>query len=725
MTEDAAGPIGPALAELAAECRVATTYLDWSGKPVPVAPATVRQVLRLLGYRVDSEEAAAAELADLARRNVPGTVLVTAGVQRTLLVPNQGRVSPRRLRFELVMDGEELEPARRSARSGRIVQLPAKAVDGHIEVTFPADLPLGYHRLDYWAQQVPSDPAAPLTHLTVIVAPDQLPLPGSNRCWGWMIQLYAVRSAGSWGMGDFADLAEIARWAGEQGAELLLINPLHAAGPTFPQQNSPYSPVSRRFTAPIYLRPQDLPEYLAASPAIRAEIDRLAVGVPAGDRVDRDVVWAAKLAALELLFPLRVARRDVDTSPALEAFATWCALAEQVGSDWHDWPEELRDPQSPTVAAAQQEQADRIEFFRWLQHCCDEQLAVAQEAARDAGMPIGIVHDLAVGVDPAGADGWALQDVLLDGVSVGAPPDSFNQQGQNWGLPPWRPDRLAETGFAAVRAMVAAAMRRGGGLRVDHILGLFRLWWVPSGGSAADGTFVQYDAEVLLGILALEAQRAGALVIGEDLGTVADTVLATLSRRQVLGSSVLWFERDDPDADTPRFLPADQWRALTAASLSTHDLPTAAGFLAAEHVRIRGDLGVLGRPRSEEAASAARERAALLARLVADGYLAADALDGEADSADTAAAVTAMHALVAATPARVMLAQLADAVGDLRQPNLPGTIDEYPNWRLPIADAGGRPMTWEELTTDPRPAALARLLRAARPATRGPDEPER
>ena len=326
-------------------------------------------------------------------------------------------------------------------------------------------------------------------------------------------------------------------------------------------------------------------------------------------------------------------------------------------------------------------------------------------------MSTGLVHDLAVGVDPGGADAWALQGELAVGAAVGAPPDSFNQQGQDWGLPPWRPDRLEETGYAPYREMVQAVLRRGGGMRVDHILGLFRLWWVPQGGSAADGTYVSYDARAMLGILALEARRTGGLIVGEDLGTVPPQASAALAERGVLGSVVLWFERDDPDPETVRFTPPETWRELAMASVSTHDLPTAAGFLAAEHVRARADLGLLGRSREAEAAAAQREKAALLDLMRSEKVLPPDSAEsGRSAEPTTEDIVLAMHLLLLRSPARVLLASPADALGDLRQPNLPGTTDEYPSWRLPIADASGTPVSYEQLRDDPRVLRLARLL---------------
>ena len=389
--------------------------------------------------------------------------------------------------------------------------------------------------------------------------------------------------------------------------------------PSRPIQNSPYYPASRRFSSPLYLRPELLPEYAAAPADVRARVDALAAGVPMGEQIDRDAVWAAKSAALELLFGYaQAAARRPKTARALDDFALWCALAERHGADWRQWPEALQDPQDPAVDSARSELAPRVAFHRWLQHCCAEQLHAAQQAATESGMSVGVVHDLAVGVDPGGSDAWALQGELATGFSVGAPPDSFNQQGQNWGLPPWRPDRLAETGYAPLREMVRAVLRGGGGLRIDHILGLFRLWWVPEGSSAADGSYVSYDADALLGVIALEAERAGALVVGEDLGTVPREVRQMLGERAVFGSTVLWFERDDDGA----LIPPERWRAEAVASVTTHDLPTSAGFLTGEHVRVRAELGLLNDP-AAEAANSARERAEMAA--VACGERAARA----------------------------------------------------------------------------------------------------
>jgi len=528
-----------------------------------------------------------------------------------------------------------------------------------------------------------------------VVAPPGVPAQ-AGRLWGWQVQLYQLRSARSWGVGDYADLATLVSAVAATGAGVVLVNPLHAVTPVAPVQPSPYYPSSRRFASQVCVAVDALPEYLAAGLELRERVDALRPA-PRPDRVDYDEVWAAKAAAFELLVPDEVP----DDDPELRGFAVFCALAERFGPDWHAWPEELRRPGDSAEAAAD---PDRSRLHRWVQLRARAQLDAAQQAARQGGMPVGVVHDLAVGVDPGGADAWLLQDDLAQGFTVGAPPDSFNQRGQDWRLPPFRPDRLPARAYQPYRQVVRAALSHGGGLRVDHVMGLFRLWWVPEGRGAADGTYVRYDAEAMLAILAVEAGAAGALVVGEDLGTVEPAVTEALGREGVLGSAVLWFEKED-DGVTP--LPPVRWREAAAASVSTHDLPTAYGFLDGEPVRVRARLGQLAHSEEEEERRMAGERDALLGLLRAESLLPDGAGPPVPDDV-----VLAVYRLLARTPSRVVLAAPADAVGDLRQPNLPGTTDEYPNWRLPLADGAGRPVALEEFLAAPGTARLAGLLEA-------------
>jgi 4-alpha-glucanotransferase len=554
------------------------------------------------------------------------------------------------------------------------------------------DVPLGWHVL-HAAAGGRADSAV------VISAPTRLELP-SERAWGWMVQLYSLRSRHSWAIGDYADLRTVVETTAADGAGVVLLNPLHAETPVPPINPSPYSPSSRRFRSALYLHVEDVAEYAAAPDDVRAAVDALRP-VADPERIGRDEPWSAKTAALELLWPLHreqdLAAWRAAQGPALEEFALFCALAEQHGTPWQRWPEPLRRPDGPAVQEARETHADRVAFWCWVQLLVDEQLA-----GLGADLAVGVVHDLAVGVDAGGADAWALQDALALQTTVGAPPDSFNQQGQDWGLPPWRPDRLAAAGYLPVRDVVRGVLRHAGGLRIDHVMGLFRLWWVPQGASAAEGTYVSYDGDALLAVLALEATRAGAIVVGEDLGTVEDRVREALDATGVLGSAVLWFETEDDV-----FVPPRAWRASTLATVTTHDLPTAAGFLAEEQVRVRDELGQLGVPVEQERANVRRQREALLEVLDDSGLL--EQCDGDVP--------LAMHAALVAAPSLLVLAAFGDAVGDLRQPNLPGTVDEYPNWRLPVADGSGRPLGLEELLASDGVRRLTDLLARGVPQT--------
>ncbi|WP_078594640.1 4-alpha-glucanotransferase [Streptomyces sp. NRRL S-920] len=599
---------------------------------------------------------------------------------------------------------------------------PPDAGPGETEPHPRAEPPAGIHRI------LIRTPEGKTAEAHLIAAPRRVKTP-AHRGHGFLVQLYSLLSRHSWGMGDLGDLAELAAWSGHAlDAGFIQVNPLHAAVPSPPGSPggdpSPYRPSSRRFPDPVHLRIEAVPEFAQLTgeardrvEALRRDADRLREAVlHEGELIDRDAVWALKREALELLHevPLGPGRRAAysaflaEQGPALEDHATWYALAESYGPDWHSWPAPLRDPASPATARARHELMDRVDFHCRLVWLTDTQLAAAQRTAREAGMDIGLVHDLAVGVHPGGADAWAQRRHFAARMTVGAPPDAFNARGQDWGLPPWRPDRLAESGYAPYRALVRGLLRHAGALRIDHVMGLFRLWWVPEGREPTEGTYVHYDAEAMLAVLALEAHRADALVIGEDLGTVEPGVRETLRAHGVLGTSVLWFERDW--AGTGRPLPAAHWRADCVATATTHDLPPTAARLTGEHVELRHDLGLLTRPLAEERSAAAadvREWLGLLSRL---GMLPGG-MGCEEDE------IRAVHRFLLATPARMLGIWLPDTVGDRRPQNLPGTWDQYPNWRLPIADATGRPVTLEDLAASPRLHALMALFRQARART--------
>ncbi|MCM2391985.1 4-alpha-glucanotransferase [Streptomyces albipurpureus] len=699
------------LARLAALYGVATAYSPSEGVTVPVPEATVIAVLAALGIdaagpaqirsALDRAESAAA------KRLLPPTVVCW---QRTTAPGESGEAPgsgppvlarlPEGTALWITLEGEPT-----AAPQG-----PDPRWD---------ELPHGVHRL---RAETPDGRTA---HASLIIAPASAPLP-PRRAHGFLVQLYSLLSQRSWGMGDLGDLAELASWSGRSlGAGFLQINPLHSAVPAKPggrADPSPYRPSSRLFPDPVQLRIEDIPEYAYVSGPDRQRLDllcekaaRLRESVlDKGALIDRDAVWALKRSALEsvLRVPLGPGRRAdycdflAERGRALDDHATWCALAEVHGPDWHSWPAELRDPRSPRTARAGQELRERVEFHSKAAWLTDRQLIAAEGAARAAGMSIGVIHDLAVGVHPGGADVWAQPEVFAAGMSVGAPPDAFNGRGQGWGLPPWRPDALAASGYAPYRELLRGVLRYAGGVRIDHVMGLFRLWWVPEGSPPTDGTYVRYDAEAMLAILVLEADRAGAIVLGEDLGTVEQGVRETLARRGVLGTSVLWFERDWAGGGRP--LPPDAWREGALATVTTHDLPSTAARLTGAHTELRARLGLLTRPLDQERS---RERADVheWLRLLQGLRLLPEGTNDEEGQ------IRAVHRFLLRTPARLIGVWLPDAVGDRRPQNVPGTCDEYPNWRLPVADAEGHPVTLEEFASSPRTHALMEVFANRRP----------
>jgi 4-alpha-glucanotransferase len=677
------------LARLAALHGVATSYRPSPDRTVAASDTAVTAALAALGVDASTPDAVRHALAarerELRERLLPPTVVCWGGRPPAVLA---GLPDGTRLRIET-----EQGETRASAEQ----------------------LPPGIHTLHVTA------PDGRTADAHLVAAPARLPAPAA-RSYGLLVQLYSLLSRRSWGMGDLGDLAELTAWAGRAlGAGFVQVNPLHAAVPGAPTDPSPYRPSSRRFPDPVHLRVEVIPEfpYVEAQGRLRTLLERAArlreSVLDKGALIDRDAVWELKREVLELVHsvPLGPGRRAAyadflaEEGEALEDHATWSALVEVYGSDWHGWPSRLRDPRSRETARARTELMDRVDFHSRLAWLTDAQLAAAQRSARDAGMGVGLVHDLAVGVHPGGADSWAQQEYLAADMSVGAPPDAFNARGQDWGLPPWRPDRLAASGYAPYRRLLRALLRHAGALRIDHVMGLFRLWWVPQGQPPTEGTYVRYDAEAMLAVLVLEASRAGALVIGEDLGTVEPGVREALHERGILGTSVLWFERDWEGNGKP--LPPERWRADCLATATTHDLPSTAARLTGEHVELRDRLGLLTRPLDEERAAAASDTGEWLALLSRLGLL--KGASGGVSAVSEEMEIQAVHRFLLRTPARLVGVWLPDAVGDRRPQNLPGTWDEYPNWRLPIADAAGQPVTLEDLAASPRLHALVDVLR--------------
>ncbi|MGK2902855.1 MAG: 4-alpha-glucanotransferase [Mycobacterium sp.] len=694
------------LADLAHLYGVATEFIDWRGRNVPVPDQTLVGVLAALGVPAGSEserdDARRAHDREYWGLTLPPTVVGRSGDSSSFWVHvTHGDPVGLWIRLE---DGSVRAGLRQLDNNRPPYDLDSRMV-GEATFELPADLPAGYHRLH--AQTGSVD-----TSTLLVVAPNALAAP-AVRQWGLATQLYSVTSENSWGTGDLTDLTDLAVWSASQhGAGFILVNPLHAAAPVAPMEPSPYLPTSRRFVNPLYLRVEAIPEYaqLRKRGPLRKARAELAARAFRRDGIDRDGAWKVKRAALKQLYRVsRSAGRELAYTAfraregrSLDDFATWCALAEVHGADWHRWPQALTHPGSPAVAEFAAGHAESVDFHRWLQWLLDDQLTAAQATAVQAGMALGIMHDLAVGVDPNGADAWALQDVLALGVSAGAPPDEYNQLGQNWSQPPWRPDQLARSGYAPFRALVNAVLRHSGGVRIDHIIGLFRLWWIPLGAPPTEGTYVRYDHDALIGIVALEAMRAGAVVVGEDLGTVEPWVRDYLSARGLFGTSILWFERDREWGQEDKPLPADRWRDACLSSVTTHDLPPTAGYLAGEHIRLREELGLLTRPAEEELAHDRAEQAAWLAELCRLGLTGPDP--------DIEEIIAGLYAYLGRTPSKLLALALPDAVGDVRAQNQPGTTDEYPNWRVPLTGPDGRRLRLEDVFRDPRACALAEVM---------------
>jgi len=706
------------LTALAEALGVATRFTDWQGETTDVPRRTVEAVLAAVGVDAGTPEAISAAHAEVRlrpwRRILPPVVVAREGHPHH--VPVHVRHGDAVECLVELEDEAGWAPLRQLDRWVDPMHVDG-VLTGRATFEVPDDLPLGWHVL---RAHTPDGDA----ECALVVTPDVLELPDAmqaGRTWGYQTQLYSVRSSASWGVGDLADLGDLAATAAEQGAGWMLVNPLAAAQPVAPMEPSPYLPSTRRFVNPLYLRVEDVREVAYLSPADREHVERLAARVRPMNtdpgEIDRDTVWAGKKEALELVFAFgrsrsrqAAFRRYADSEqPGLHGFAAWCALAERHGLPASRWPAEVADLEAATASGALDELAERIEFHEWLQWQADEQLRTAQDAATAAGTGPGIVHDLAVGVHPDGADVWSLGDALAHGVTVGAPPDAFNQQGQDWSQPPWRPDRLAELGYVPFRDMVRTILRHAGGLRVDHVIGLFRLWCVPAGAPPAQGTYLRFDHEALIGILALEAQRAGAVLVGEDLGTVEPWVREYLADRGILGSAVLWFEYDGAEPKRP-----EDYRELALASVTVHDLPPTAGYLRQEHVALREHLGLLTRPVQEERARDAAEQERILGLLRERGLLAEDAGEQEV--------VEALHRYLALSPSLMVGVALADGVGDRRTQNQPGTSLEYPNWRMPLTGPDGEVVLLDDLAANPRVRSLAAVVdeavRAVEPARR-------
>jgi 4-alpha-glucanotransferase len=687
---------------------IESSYTDFWRSRRRVSPATERALLTAMGVAVGSpreveDSRREAEARPWRRMLAPVRVIAPPEpVEITFSLP--ARLAGTTIEWTLAQESGE-------AHEGRLVpdDLPAEAaaeIDGESyrrwRMALPRGLPHGYHRLSMTVRDRPSIRGS----LQLILTPERCYGSGrddrrNHRLWGLSAQLYGVRSRRNWGMGDFTDLAHLAERAAALGASALGVNPLHALFPADASHFSPYSPSSRLFLNVCYLDPEAVPDFLECSEArsllgdagMRGELEL----TRAAALVDYPAAWRLKLRVLELLFQSFRARHLAGPSQradafrafreemgeALERHARFDALHEHaLGTtgawSWQQWPEPLRHPDSPEVAAFARERRARVDFFAWLQWLADQQLERTQARARAAGMRLGLYNDIAVGVSPAGATAWANPGVSLSSVSAGAPPDLFNLHGQNWGLAPLSPAGLREGAYALFAAALRHNMRHAGAVRIDHVMGLQRLFWIPDGATPADGAYARYPFADLAHIIALESERHRCLVIGEDLGTVPRGFRPAMQRAGLLSCRVLYFEREPGGA----FLPPERYPRQALVSVSTHDLPTLRGFWTGRDLHWRDLFARFPDADASRSAHAARaqDRVLLLRALCHAGLLPAG-IDPEHPPVEPSdELVLAVHRYLARTPGHLLMVQLEDVLGEEEQPNLPGAM-EHPNWR--------------------------------------------
>jgi 4-alpha-glucanotransferase len=554
----------------------------------------------------------------------------------------------------------------------------------------PDTLPFGRYTLRIWF----SGTKGIENHAALLLVAPERTFQGSDpeaRTWVLAVQLYGVRSNRNWGHGDFTDLAKLIDLAAELGAGGIGLNPLHALFDDRPEQASPYAPSSRLFLNALYIDVEAIEEFPGLDARGRKEVTRLR----GAEHVAYRGVAKAKLAGLRLAYArFRAAasperQRDFEQfkqerGQALAHFAAFEVLRRRFSQVWWEWPEEWRKPSEAALSALRATDGEALGFYEFVQWVAERQLAACQARARARGMPVGLYLDVAVGVDAGGADAWAEQGAILHGLSAGAPPDQFNPGGQNWGIAAFHPRGLSAEGFEPFRRTIAAAMRHAGAIRIDHVLGLNRLFLVPHGASPRDGAYFRFPLEALLAVVAQESVTYRCLVIGEDLGTVPPELRDKLGAWGLWSYRLLLFERYQDGL----FIAPERYPAMALATFSTHDLPTFAGWKSGHDIAVRRRLDM---PSGENEADRARSCQAL------HGALAYAGIDDPDE-------FVAIARYLAATPSRLVAISMEDVLGIIDQPNLPGTVDEHPNWRQRL------PLPLENWTEHAQLQALGRVF---------------
>jgi 4-alpha-glucanotransferase len=723
-----------ALTRLAELYGIEPGYTDSFGVERHTSPETQRALLHAIGIpaQTESELAASLRLAEARDwvHHLPPVLVLVEGQPVELGVAIPAELSSGRIAWSVLDESGSIHQGQHT-----LDEVPALAecrIEGRnwrrVGLTLDVPLQLGYHHAEISLE----DGTTARTRL--IVAPERCfgpeDLAPGRRMWGFGAQLYGIRSRRNWGIGDFTDLGLLANAAARQGAAFIGVNPIHALFPADRHRFGPYAPSSRLFRSVTYIDIEAVPE-LADAPAAAAEIASPAFqarieAARSAELVDYPAVSDLKLPLLRQLYAFFRKRHLGPTlterGARFRAFQRWAgeqltrhatfeALHERFFSSdpglwsWRRWPNGFSDHASPEVAAYAQSERERVEFYEYLQWIADDQLAAAQAKAKQAGMAVGLYCDLAVGVDPGGALAWSNPGLVAVGASVGAPPDDFNHLGQNWGLSGFSPQGLVQEGYTPFIDSVRANMRHVGALRIDHVMALRRLYWIPEGGTGLDGAYISYPFQDLIRIVALESVRNRCIVIGEDLGTLPSGFRPALQQAGVLSYRVLYFEqRSDGSYSAPEELPDN-----ALATVSTHDLPTLKGWWEDRDILWRDKIGLFGPGHRQEALDRRdRERRALLKALGAAGMLP-NGIDPESPPAELPHdLLIAFHRFVASSPSKLMMTQLEDAIEESEQANLPGTTDEHPNWRRKLG------LRLEDFFTDPRVIKLTEALTQAR-----------
>lgn len=741
---------GSLLNKLAEQVGVAADYHDIAGTRHVTTDETKRAILTAMGFRVDSKEAltrAFREWEERGWRQPCEPVLVIREGQAEVrwvccLALEDGKERTVQLRWD-VRDEAGADVQSGQAGPG-LAPVEVRFLEGrrHVRVDLPAPegLPIGYYDVTLRGDGLVGGGFA---KIRLIVAPPHCYVPlmfhGQARLWGVGLQLYSLTSDRNWGCGDFTDLGNIVSWAGNNlGAAVIGLNPLHASRNHAPHHISPYSPLSRFYLNDLYIDLERLPEFWGSEDAQRQyrspEFQSTLKAWRENRRVEYDAIAAAKRSMLDLAYRqfLKEAYtgQEPDLKPQtprawlLERFIQsegepleWFAIFQTIEEErralqsksvlWPDWPKQFL---SPGIAAREygRRHRKRVRFYQYVQWVAAEQLNELKRQAGQIPMPIGLYHDMALGADRTGADAWMYQQVLALGADCGAPPDALGPEGQNWGLPPIDPHRLRASQYDMFIRLLRNNLRFGGAIRLDHVMALFRLFWIPSGQPASAGTYVHYPYEELLAIVALESVRAKTVVIGEDLGTVPDWIRDKLVHAKILSYRVLYFERTWDGA----WKAPDEYPAQALAVVTTHDLPTLTGYWSGEDLQVRAGLGAFADDAARRKAWDERhhEKTGILVALKREGLLP-DGIteDGATVPAMTPALCRAIHAYLARTPSWIVLANLEDGLGELSQTNMPGTVENHPNWSRKYG------LRVDELVGDDRLCQLGDVLRSARP----------